>query len=189
MFLLFFSYLLTFCRKWHLCKFLILGDLSTYLFGLVFPCPTWYEALLRYECLVTFFSNACWIWLVYKRIAHNFVFFLADSCSPWNSVLETCAHCLYFRHFRRNSTLRSSHQRCSIRKGLLRNFAKFTGTCAKVSFLIKLQEKKETLARVFSCEFCEISKNTFFTEHLWLTVSKHCCISAFFAATDFHFCG
>ena len=26
--------------------------------------------------------------------------------------------------------------------------------------------KKETLAQGFSCEFCEISKNTFFTEHL-----------------------
>ena len=31
--------------------------------------------------------------------------------------------------------------------------------------------KKETLAQVFSCEFCEISKNTFFTEHLWATAS------------------
>ena len=29
--------------------------------------------------------------------------------------------------------------------------------------------KKETLTQVFPCEFCEISKNTFFTEHLqWL---------------------
>ena len=29
--------------------------------------------------------------------------------------------------------------------------------------------KKEALTQVFSCEFCEISKNTFFTEHLrWL---------------------
>ena len=42
--------------------------------------------------------------------------------------------------------------------------------CARVSFLINLQEpawnfiKKETLAQVFSCEFCE---NTFFIEHLW----------------------
>ena len=26
--------------------------------------------------------------------------------------------------------------------------------------------KKETLAQVFSCEFCEISMKTFFTEHL-----------------------
>ena len=31
--------------------------------------------------------------------------------------------------------------------------------------------KKETLAQVFSWEFCEISKSTFFTEHLWMTAS------------------
>ena len=31
--------------------------------------------------------------------------------------------------------------------------------------------KKETLAQVFSCEFCEISKNTFFTEHLRVAAS------------------
>ena len=31
--------------------------------------------------------------------------------------------------------------------------------------------KKETLAQMFSCEFCEISKNTFFTEHLRTTAS------------------
>ena len=28
--------------------------------------------------------------------------------------------------------------------------------------------KKESLAQVFLCEFCETSKNTFFTEHLRL---------------------
>ena len=39
-------------------------------------------------------------------------------------------------------------------------------TCARVSFLIKLQE---TLAQVFCCKFCEISKNTFSTEHLRTT--------------------
>ena len=26
--------------------------------------------------------------------------------------------------------------------------------------------KKETMAQVFSCEFCDISKNTFFTNYL-----------------------
>ena len=31
--------------------------------------------------------------------------------------------------------------------------------------------KKETLAQVLPCEFCEISKGTFFTEHLWATAS------------------
>ena len=38
-------------------------------------------------------------------------------------------------------------------------------TCARVSFLIKMQAacnfiKKETLAQMFFCEFCKISKNT-----------------------------
>ena len=31
--------------------------------------------------------------------------------------------------------------------------------------------KKESLGQVFSCKFCEISKNTFFTEHLPVTAS------------------
>ena len=31
---------------------------------------------------------------------------------------------------------------------------------------------KETLAQVFSCEFCKISKNAFFTEHLWAAASE-----------------
>ena len=41
-------------------------------------------------------------------------------------------------------------------------------TCARVSFLIKLQSqaynfiKKEALAQVFSCSFYEISKSNFF---------------------------
>ena len=36
--------------------------------------------------------------------------------------------------------------------------------------------KKETLTGMFSCDFCEISKNTFFTENLWcllLVVTMH----------------
>ena len=32
--------------------------------------------------------------------------------------------------------------------------------------------KKESLAQVLSCEFCEISKNTFSTEHLRTTASN-----------------
>ena len=33
--------------------------------------------------------------------------------------------------------------------------------------------EKDTLAEVFSYDFCEISKNTFFTEHFWTTASKN----------------
>ena len=46
------------------------------------------------------------------------------------------------------------------------NLAKNSDNQAPCNFI-----KKETLAQVFSCEFCEISKNTFFTEHLWKTAS------------------
>ena len=58
-------------------------------------------------------------------------------------------------------------RRCSVKKlflEILQNSQE--STCARVPFLIKLQNevcnfiKKETLAQVFSCEFCEISKNT-----------------------------
>ena len=62
-------------------------------------------------------------------------------------------------------TDRSSHRRCSVKKVVLRNFTKFTGKVC--NFL-----KKESLAQVFSCEFCEISKNTFYTEHLQTTAPR-----------------
>ena len=59
-------------------------------------------------------------------------------------------------------------QRCSVKKMFLEiSQNSQENTCARVSFLINLQAsdcnfiKKETLAQVFSCEFCEISKNTF----------------------------
>ena len=57
--------------------------------------------------------------------------------------------------------LRSSHQKFSF---LCQNcfFNKVAG--GSCNFI-----KKETLAQVFSCEFFEISKNTFFTEHVWAT--------------------
>ena len=55
-----------------------------------------------------------------------------------------------------SSESRSSHRRCTLKK---ENKA--------YSFV-----KTETLAQVLSSEFCEISKNTFFTEHLLATGSE-----------------
>ena len=52
---------------------------------------------------------------------------------------------------------------------VLENFANSQeNTFARVSFLIS---KIEALAQVFSCEFCETFKNTFFIEHLRVTTS------------------
>ena len=70
-----------------------------------------------------------------------------------------------------------SHQRCSVRKGGLRNFAKFTGKhLCKSLFFNKACNfiKKETLEQVFSYEFCKISKSNFFSEHVWATTSVFC---------------
>ena len=72
------------------------------------------------------------------------------------------------RFCQRDFPIDSSHRKCSVRKGFLRNFAKFIGEglCQSLCFLTKLQaldlNKKEALAQVFSCEFCKMSKNTFF---------------------------
>ena len=50
--------------------------------------------------------------------------------------------------------------------------------------------KKETLAQVFSCEVCEVSKNTFFTEHLRATASDisklYCPLQLFVTVTPNH---
>ena len=58
--------------------------------------------------------------------------------------------------------------RCSLEKVFLEiSQNSQENTCARVSFSIKCSPKacnfikKETLAQVFSCQFCEISKNTF----------------------------
>ena len=42
----------------------------------------------------------------------------------------------------------------------------------------------QTPVQVLSCEFCEISKNTFFTEHLWATASKTMILVVVFQFVD-----
>ena len=56
-------------------------------------------------------------------------------------------------------------------KGVLINFTKFTGKhlCRSLRPATLLNK---TLAQAFYCEFCEISKNTFFTELLWTTACE-----------------
>ena len=72
---------------------------------------------------------------------------------------------------------RSSHQRCSVKKRVFNNLAKFTRKhlCQSL-FLNKVEGlRPETLAQMFSYEFCEISRNTVFTERLWAAASGWRC--------------
>ena len=91
-------------------------------------------------------------------------------------------------------TDRSTHRRYSVKKGVLRNFAKFTGKhlCQSLffnEFFNLFFIKKETLSQVSSCELCEISKNTFSTEHLRTVASEliktkiKCCLKRKFLST------
>ena len=73
------------------------------------------------------------------------------------------------RKYINTKIFRSSHRSCSVRKCVLKNFTIFTGKhlCQslffnKVAGLRLATLLKLTLAQVFSCEFCEISKNTLF---------------------------
>ena len=76
--------------------------------------------------------------------------------------------------------IKSSHQRCSVKKVFLEiSWNSQENTCARVSFLIKSCTckfiKKETLAQVFSCEFCEIFNNTFSTSNKYWKVHSTLC--------------
>ena len=70
---------------------------------------------------------------------------------------------------------RSSRPEVFCEKVVLKNFENSQeSTCARVSFLIKifLFIKKEVLAHVFSCKFCEILRNTLFYRTPLVAASK-----------------
>ena len=76
--------------------------------------------------------------------------------------------------------VRNSQRRCSMKKVVIKNFAKFTGKHLYQSLffnkVVGLRPiEKGTLAQVFSSDFCEDFKNTFFTEHLRVTASVWSC--------------
>ena len=91
---------------------------------------------------------------------------------------KKCSREIHVSHCVPSNAYRSSHRRCSVRKDVPRNFTKFTGKhpCQSLFFNKVAGQacnfiKKEALALVFSCKCCEISMNTFFTQHVWWTAS------------------
>ena len=113
--------------------------------------------LLRCTCTTHFYHGV---------IRFTFTFFLILTTTTVN-ISNTC----FWFKLKMLQRIRSSHQRCFILKGVLRKFEKFTGkNLCQSLFLIKFI-KKETLAQIFSWEFCKISKNTFFIEQFRTTAS------------------
>ena len=87
------------------------------------------------------------------------------------NALFLAKSCAFIQAFNQHVTRRTEAvtQKCFVKKPFLKiSQNSKESTYARVSFLIKLQPetcnfiKKEILAQVFSCEFCEIFNNTFF---------------------------
>ena len=73
-----------------------------------------------------------------------------------------------------NLKLEAVVRRCSVEKVFLEILqSSQENTCARISFVINFI-KKETLAQVFSCEFREIFKSTFFDRTLPVAASIKC---------------
>ena len=75
---------------------------------------------------------------------------------------------------------RSSHLKCSMKKYILRNFIKFTGKhLCQILFFNKVARllrpatllKKRLWHKCVPANFVKFLKTSFFTEHLWTTVS------------------
>ena len=92
-------------------------------------------------------------WQIYRKIS--------ISVCLWSLLLKT-----------KEGRIRSSHQRCSVSKGVPKNFIKFTAKhpCQSLrSGPATVLKNKNWHRSSSSCEFYETSKNTFFIEHLRLT--------------------
>ena len=94
----------------------------------------------------------------YKMINICSIFVMCHKIQkPMNMGASILRSALNFKSFR------SSRPGVFCKRGILKNFAKFTGK----RLCQRLKKKKESLAQVFSFDFCEISENTIFSEHLW----------------------
>ena len=78
----------------------------------------------------------------------------------WNKSVKTkiitCLNKFQRRHDSFTYISRSSHRRCSVKRGVLRNFMKFTGKYLCLRFFFNFI-KKQSLAQMFSCDSCKIS--------------------------------
>ena len=112
-----------------------------------------------------------------KEIVESWLVYL----SKFSWIIQSCfwtETTKWSHNITTNTKIKKQPPEVFCKKGFLRNFANFTGNHLCQSFFFNKIPglacnfiKKETLAQFFSCEVSKISKNTFFTEHLWATAS------------------
>ena len=116
--------------------------------------------------MVHHYENACFYWSSINKLF---------SVLPVVLCIYSNTHFWVFA-YGGNHSFRSSHPNVFCKKGVLRSLTKFTGKHLHQSlFFNKVAGrnfiKKETLVQVFSCEFCETSKNTFLDRTLLVAAS------------------
>ena len=111
-----------------------------------------------------------------SRIAMRMILTRKKNCSG--------KYCVYFkeRTFKLSVPIkyRSSHRRCSLKKGVLKNFAKFTAKHPAGVFYTKVAglrpetlQKKRLRHRCLTVNFGKCLRTPFFTEHLRARASKN----------------
>ena len=98
------------------------------------------------------------------------------ACAKWSWIYFFVYLTLYA--VCKKSIYRSSHQRCSIKKAVLKMFILFTkkNLCwglfsEKLQSISTITLLKRDSTLVFCCEYCKIFRNTSFEEHLGTTFS------------------
>ena len=116
----------------------------------------------------------CWLWTIKCRLG---IYLLGSAVTKFKGILGySTLEMINGKNFQKQPP------EVLCKKDVLRNFGKFTGKhlCLRLFFnkvaglwpeACNLIEK-ESLTQMFSCEFWKISRNTFFTEHLWTTASE-----------------
>ena len=117
--------------------------------------------LLTFELVWHISSKALYLtWIYDNEKSHFHVKFTASKLSNY-AILKTAENeCEILQS-------RSSRLKGFCKKGVLKHFAKFRPHVC--NFI-----KKETLAQVLSCEFCEVSKNTFCYRTPLMAASEWC---------------
>ena len=133
-----------------------------YTFILV-PYPRFFE--FCHNKMVLSCNMLCWDIFIIKKLLYNVV-----QISGWDVIiyLRVWVWCRCQNWVEKTFIFRSSPPDVFCKKGVLRNLI---GKHLRQSLFFNkaagFRPEKEALAQVFSCGFCKISKNTFFTEHLW----------------------
>ena len=143
------------------------------------------EAFIKKLCEIsknTFFTEHLW-WLLLSFLNISLVYFSVLVCANLTlseqSFLEQNILKLLIK-FAQTTNFKSSHRRCSVRKGVLRNVVKFTGKylCQSLFFNKVAGLRLATLLRnklrhkCFPVNFTKFLRTPFSIKHLWWLLSN-----------------